>query len=125
MNAADAMFGRSGAVPERLSDVSQRRKTDQAAGQSRQFVKGPIPMPWLERAAALPGKAFTVGIVLWFKAGMEGGGRFTVSNKMLARFKIGRKAAARAYVSLSAAGLIDFERGTGRLPRVKLLDSRA
>jgi hypothetical protein len=124
MGTESITLGRDAAVPERLSAASRRRKDDQSAGQARQFVKGPIPMPWLERAAALPGKAFTVGIVLWFQAGLEGGGRFTVSNRTLSRFKIGRKAAARAYALLSAAGLIDCERGAGRLSRVKLLCPR-
>jgi hypothetical protein len=109
-------------ISERLSEASVRRRNERTAKRKRQFVKGPIPLRWLERAASLPGKAFTVGIVLWFKSGIEGGGPFTVSNNLFSRFGIGRKAAARAYSALADQGLIHIDRGPGRLPRVGILD---
>ena len=38
---------------------------------SGNFLKGPIPITWLMKACALPGKAFQVGIVLWYLCGLQ------------------------------------------------------
>ena len=35
------------------------------------FLRGPIPLPWLQRAASLPGKAYTLGSILWWFKGMN------------------------------------------------------
>lgn len=35
------------------------------------FVKGPIPLNWVQAAANLPGKSVHVAIVLWFLAGIK------------------------------------------------------
>ena len=35
------------------------------------FIKGPIPLEWISRANALPGKAGAVGMALWFLAGVQ------------------------------------------------------
>jgi hypothetical protein len=37
---------------------------------ARRFIKGPLPLPWLRRAAALPGKAFHVAVGLWYVKGL-------------------------------------------------------
>ena len=37
----------------------------------RKFLKGPIPLYWLIAASKLPGKALAVGVVIWFRAGLE------------------------------------------------------
>jgi hypothetical protein len=57
---------------------SHRRSTAPAAQPSRApnkrsgelFLKGPVPMPWLAAAAKLSGRAFAVGVLLWFFAGL-------------------------------------------------------
>jgi hypothetical protein len=36
----------------------------------QEFLCGPVPLPWLRRAATLRGKALAIGIALWFKAGV-------------------------------------------------------
>ena len=51
-------------------------------GKGEKFLKGPIPENWLAQAARLPGKAFHVGIVLWFLAGMKGEAVVTLSQKV-------------------------------------------
>jgi len=35
----------------------------------RYFIKGPLPLPWLHRAAALPGKALHIAVGLWYMRG--------------------------------------------------------
>ena len=34
------------------------------------FLKGPIPLAWLERAARLPGKSLQAAVALWYAAGL-------------------------------------------------------
>jgi hypothetical protein len=78
-------------------------------------------MPWLEQAARLPGKALTVGLLLWFMRGIKGDEPVKLSKALLSRFGVGRKAASRALVGLEQMDLIQAERGRGRLPRVRVL----
>ena len=113
------------AIPETLSDPSRARRADQALRRSRHFIRGPLPLPWFERAAGQPGKAVAVALLIWFKAGMAGPGPFPLSAVLLARFGVGRKAAYRALTALEAAGLIRADRRRGRLPRVTILTDKS
>src|SRR3954470_13955123 len=59
-----------------------------------QFLRGPIPMAWLERAAKLPGKApLAVALVIRFESGRRGGaGPVKLTNPLVARLGVSRKA---------------------------------
>ena len=46
----------------------RRSKRRRIAGN---FVKGPIPIEWLQKASALPGKAFQMGVVIWYLSGLR------------------------------------------------------
>ena len=35
------------------------------------FLKGPVPFSWLAKAARCGGRALHVGIILWYRAGLE------------------------------------------------------
>jgi hypothetical protein len=52
-------------VSKRSESRSHALKTSQ-----EQFLKGPIPLSWIIRALSLSGKAWHVGTVLWFWAGI-------------------------------------------------------
>ena len=82
------------------------------------FLKGPIPRWWLERAATLPGKAFTIGVVLWYRMGITKKQEVRPSWKLWAKFSIGRHAAYRGLHNLETAGLISVERHVGKNPVV-------
>lgn len=103
---------------EVLSEPSRHRKAAKVVRRGRQFIQGPLPMPWLERAARLPGKALAVGLLLWFLKGMLGDEPIPVSASLIERFGVGRKAAGRALTALERAGLIRADRAAGRLVRV-------
>ena len=49
----------------------------------RQFVKGPIPLPWLCSASRLPGRALHVGMVLRYLAGVCGSKEVKLTTKKL------------------------------------------
>jgi hypothetical protein len=85
------------------------------------FIRGPIPMPWVERVAQLPGKALALALGLWWLHGMAKGGEVTVSRKMLERLNLSRDAAADGLTRLERAGLIRVRRAPGKRPRVHIV----
>lgn len=86
------------------------------------FLKGPIPLDWLERAARLPGRSLHVAILLWYAAGLQKTATITLPNTLARRFGIERNAKYRALRCLEQAELVSVENSTGRAPRVTLLD---
>lgn len=88
------------------------------------FLKGPVPLIWLETAARLPGRSLHVGIALWYAAGLTRSRSVTLSNVSGARFGLDRNAKYRALDCLEGAGLIAVQRKLGRAPVVTILDGR-
>lgn len=86
----------------------------------RRFIKGPIPYEWVARAAALPGKALHVAIMIQFHAGVRSGGELVLSLSSMKGFGVSRHAAARGLSALERAGLVAVNRAPGRAPRVTL-----
>ena len=89
---------------------------------SQGFVKGPIPLPWLEIAARLPGKSIHAGIALWYVAGLTRSRLVPLSNIAGLRFGLDRNAKYRALQWLEGAGLVAVERKLGRAPLVTILE---
>ncbi len=75
-------------------------------GKGELYIRGPIPMRWLGKAAELPGKSLHVAIVAWFKCGMEGNDGSPLSHKALRRLGVGHRAARQALARLHDAGLL-------------------
>lgn len=86
------------------------------------FIKGPIPGPWIARAASLGGKSLHVGMALWYLAGVRKSRQVKLTTKVINRFGIGPKAARVGLRRLEEAGLVSVFRGHGRLPVATLLD---
>jgi hypothetical protein len=85
------------------------------------FLKGPIPMDWLQRAGMLPGKALHLGVALWFRVGLAGAMTVKLANADLAAMGVARDARYDGLERLKAAGLISVEQQPGRAPTVTLL----
>jgi hypothetical protein len=85
------------------------------------FLRGPIPWPWLDAAARLPGKALAVALCLWREAGRR---RQRTVKLCLGRVGLGvsKYAARRAIRYLETAGLVSVLRERGRGLEVTLLD---
>ena len=108
-------------IPEALSEASRRRHAEQAQRRAGRFLKGPIPLSWLQQAAKLPGKAVAVSLILWFLAGVRRSARdIRVSRRLAQEFGVGRKARYRALVALERAGLIAVQRHSGQSPRITI-----
>ena len=84
------------------------------------FLKGPIRLKWLTRAARLPGKSLHVGIVLWYWAGIKKSRTISLSNSAMKDFNVSRYAKMRALKHLESDGLVTLERHTGRAPVVTI-----
>ena len=86
------------------------------------FIKGPIPMGWLSKAAGLPGKSLHVALAAWFKCAIEGNGA-SLPRSALKRFGVGPRAGRQAMARLHAAGLLQVVMHRGRAPVVTVLDA--
>ncbi len=87
------------------------------------FLRGPIPLSWLAKAAHLPGKAFHAAILIRLQQGIEGDERlFKVDMKFRALFGISRFAWCRALVLLKRDGLIEFIGKRGKCARIKVIE---
>ena len=88
-----------------------------STGKSR-FVKGPLQLEWIATAARLRGSALSVGIRLWFLAGLNRSSTVTLAG--MAEFGVTRWSAQRALKDLEQAGLVAVERRAGRKPIVTI-----
>jgi hypothetical protein len=104
---------------EVLSEPSERRRLAKQGRIAGEFVRGPIPVAWIARAAKLPGRALAVGLALWFIVGV-GRRSNAVCPTLLQKFGVSRKAGYRALQSLEAAGLVMVERRRGRCSHVTI-----
>jgi hypothetical protein len=86
------------------------------------FLKGPIPLSWLTRAANLRGKAVHVALALWFQAGVERSATIKLNLSRLQAFGVERSAGSRALTMLAACRLVVVRQRPGCAPIVTILD---
>ena len=105
----------------------KRIRLDSSSGQyidapmSVPFLKGPIPMTWLNAAAKLPGKAFNLGIAIWWLANMANSKTVKLTGRALGYVGISRDASSDALKRLEEQGLIRVQRLPGQRPIVEIL----
>ena len=85
------------------------------------FLKGPIPIWWLNKASSLPGKAVHVSLAIWWLHGMSKGGPIKLTGKALSHFNVSRYAVRLAIDGLERLGLIRAVRRPGRRPEITVL----
>jgi hypothetical protein len=87
-----------------------------------EFLKGPIPLAWLGRAAKLPGKAsLATALAIMFEVGRRRSQEIVLTTAILKRFGVNRKAKYRALKLLEKAGLISVVRRPRKNPLVAVL----
>jgi hypothetical protein len=87
-----------------------------------EFIRGPLPVWWLAKAAELPGQALAVGLAVWFRRGIEKARTFPLYPSALAKFGVNRWSFYRALKALEEVGLLAVSRKRGRSPVVTVLD---
>lgn len=109
-------------IPVKRLQLNPNTGTLEDSPQKQIFLKGPIPMSWLSKAAHLPGKTLNVAIALWWLYGMKPGQSFKLTSKALEHLDVGRDAASDALRRLEEAGLIEVKRTKGQRPIVTILN---
>ncbi len=106
-----------------LSLVQPNMPANSPRRYSKRFLKGPIPLDWLQAAAQLPGKALHVGIAIWFLIGLQKSSTVQLRPSLLRQFGIDRHAGYRALKALESESLITVTRQRGRSPMVTVVVS--
>lgn len=110
------------AVPVKRLAFNPATGTHEARAPTEKFIKGPVPLEWISRANALPGKAGAVGMALWFLVGVQGSRTVRLTGEVEKIAGCGRKAVYQALDALAAAGLIGCNRKAGARAVVTLLE---
>ena len=112
-------------LPGKFEGVSiPRRRMPPRVRLGGRFLRGPIPMAWLNQAGSLPGKALHVGISIWhWHFIKKGASPIALSVRKLEEIGVKRSSAYRALAALEEAGLISVIRHVGRNPRVTLKEA--
>ena len=108
--------------PQSKSSLGLEKQAPLHLKQRGKFLKGPIPLEWLTKAANLPGKSLHVAVALRFWAGVKKIRSIKLSNRSLKDLGITRYSKKRALKNLELAGLIIVKSHTGRAPTVTILD---
>ena len=108
-------------MPGSSSDVPTWPWTLPRHCRGEKFLKGPIPLEWLIRAARLPGRALHVGVVLWYQAGLTRVSQVLLPMKLMRSMGVERSSVYRGLHALEAAALISVVRCPGRKPHVTIL----
>lgn len=101
--------------------LPREKKTPPRHKTGEKFLKGPIPLNWLSRAAQLQGKSLQVGLSLWFLAGLTSSKTVKLSQSTLCDFGVNRHCKYRALKWLEDAKLISVKGENGQSPEVTLL----
>lgn len=89
------------------------------------FIKGPLPLDWMQRAARLPGKTLQVALALWYLAGLQKSQTVKLASKPLEAMGVSRDAKYDALARLVGAGLVAVDQKPGQAPIVTLKTSAA
>ncbi len=105
--------------------LEPKRESKPSSTGMKRFLKGPIPLNWLGKAAKQSGKALHVGIALWFLSGLKRSRKVALSQSILSLFGVSRYSGYRGLTELEKAGLVSVVRHPGRNPIVTILQPAA
>ncbi|MCK4377778.1 MAG: hypothetical protein KAW01_00455 [Deltaproteobacteria bacterium] len=88
---------------------------------TKPFVKGPIPLDWIQQACRLGSNVARLSWVLWYFDGVKKEDYFNISNINVEKFGIERRQKNKALSLLEEAGLITIKQEEGKSPRVKVI----
>ena len=119
-NELDAFRLPNGTPPATHTRASNRRTQPRQTGG---FIRGPIPLAWLEPALMMPGRSpVVVALALAYQSGLERSARVRITRKLLKRFHIAPRTCHDALNKLEAAGVIRIHKLPGRCREVEILN---
>jgi DNA-binding transcriptional ArsR family regulator len=87
------------------------------------FVRGPLPLSWISKAARLPGKSLNAGLACWYLMFLKKSYQFKLSNIVANEFGLNKDSKLRALKCLEEAGLIRCTRMQGRSVVIEMLNT--
>jgi hypothetical protein len=103
------------------ANTPQSRPAPQRGQKKDRYVRT-IPLVWITRACAIPGKALALALCLWYRSGLEGSKTVCLSHKRLEEFRLSRQAMRRLLPLFEERGLVSVARGDYQAPVVTILD---
>jgi len=89
--------------------------------QSEPFLKGPIPISWLNQVSSLPGKTLHVALAIRWLSDMNNGKPIKLTRKALQLFSVSTDAALDAIKRMENAGLIKVQRLPGQRAIIEIV----
>ena len=93
----------------------------QSKQETKFFLHPKVQLVWIEKAAELGIQTLVVGLLLQFRAVLNGKESVTLPKEFLSKFGVSRGTKRRALKKLEEAGLIRVEQETGRSPLITAL----
>lgn len=88
----------------------------------RKYVKGPIPITWLDPVLLMGGKALNVALAIWFQVGLKKRKTVTLPRATTKLFRVTRHNVWRALKRMEEAKMIFVVRRKGKLSHITVLD---
>jgi DNA-binding transcriptional ArsR family regulator len=110
-------MNKNGIVETEVETSVSRQKSQRL---NERFLKGPIPLRHLAKAAKLPGQSLSVYLAIHHQTALSKREQVTLPKHLLGQFGVSRDAKARAMNELSKAGLVVLNKQKGRSSRVSL-----
>ena len=120
LNDMDTIDLNKFSLSKRLYSTNQNVSWPPRIEKGKNFIRGPLPLDWFEKAGMLPGRALCVALVLWYQAGLNKSNVVNLSSKILKGFGVDRYAKSRGLRNLENAGLVSVKRFPGRNPIVTI-----
>jgi hypothetical protein len=89
--------------------------------QKELFLRGPIPLAWLSRAANLPGKTINTALAICWLVGMSNNKPIKLNRGALKHFNISKDAVRDALRRLESDGLILLQRMPSKQPSIEII----
>ena len=113
-------------------DYSTPNRTTKSR-QYKEYVRGPLPLKWFQRASTISRTAAVVGIVIWWEAYQKKlwghdsqrrtSGSIKVTNQTCMKWGVCGNSKNTALRLMEEAGLIRLELKRGRSPAVQIIDA--
>ena len=103
-------------------EVETLRLVKIPANACSQYLRGPIPLVWLSRAACLSGRVLHAALALWHISMLKKSKIVKMQAKVMKAFGISRGVYIESLKKLEETDLISVERKPGSTPTVTILD---
>ena len=113
-------------------DSSILKRTSKSR-QYRQYVRGPLPLKWFQRASTISRTAAVVGLIIWgiayqkklwgYDSQRRTSGHIKVTNQTCMKWGVCGNSKNTALRLMEKAGLIRLDTKRGRSPIVQIIDN--